>query len=114
MHSAREAKALHRIVTGFLSTNLTGHVRQVVAQLDHLQQSQDRIRGVVGSGGLTLASGVDFEEEIETSQAVLASIRRQLDEVGALAGHLASFSEQRDSEWQLRTRQHRELCQPRV
>ena len=95
----REAKALHRIVTGFVSNNLTGHVHQIMARLDHLQQSQDRIRSTVGSGsGFTLSSGVDFEEEFETTAAVLSSIRRQVDDVGVLAARLETFAAQRDND----------------
>ncbi|MYE84603.1 MAG: HAMP domain-containing histidine kinase [Gammaproteobacteria bacterium] len=41
---------------------------------------------------------MDFDEEIETSLAVLASIRRNIDEVDVLAQRLASFSKQRDGE----------------
>jgi len=94
-----EARALHRIVTGFVSGSLTDSVHQVLTRLDHLHQSQDRIRDAVRAGGApTLAIGMDFDEEIETSFAVLASIRRQIDEVDALAQRLASFSKQRDSE----------------
>ena len=95
---AREAKALNRVVTGFLSNSLTDHMRQFMARLDHLQQSQGRIREVVESGGLALSSGVDFDEEIEANLAVLASVRQQIEEISALAARLASFSAQRDGE----------------
>ncbi|MCY4003558.1 MAG: ATP-binding protein [Rhodospirillales bacterium] len=94
-----EARALHRIVTGFVSSSLTDSVHQVLTRLDHLQQSQDRIQNAVRAGGMApLATGMDFDEEIDTSFAVLASIRRQVDEVDALAQRLASFSKQRDAE----------------
>ena len=94
-----EAKALHRIVTGFISNSLASYVHQLTARLDHLHQSQDRIRNAVGPGdGISIAPGVDFDEEIETSFAVLSSIRRQIDDISALAGRLASFSRQRDGE----------------
>lgn len=94
-----EARALHRIVTGFVSSSLAGSVHQILARIDHLQQSQDRIRSAAGVGGaLGLGAGIDFDEEFETSFAVLASIRRQLDDVDALAQRLASFSKQRDGD----------------
>ena len=94
-----EARALHRIVTGFVSGSLTDSVHQVLTRLDHLQQSQDQIRNAVRAvGAATLASGMDVDEEIETSFAVLASIRRHIDEVDALAQRLAAFSKQRDGE----------------
>ena len=94
-----EARALHRIVTGFVSSSLTDSVQQVLTRLDHLQQSQDRIRNAGRvAGAATLGTGMDFDEEIETSLAVLASIRRNIDEVDVLAQRLASFSKQRDGE----------------
>ena len=95
---SREAKALHRIVIGFLSNSLTDQMRQVLARLDHLQQSQGKIREVVESGGLALSSGVDFDEEIEANLSVLAGVRQQIEDVSALAARLASFSAQRDGE----------------
>ena len=94
-----EARALHRIVSGFLSSKLTGSVHQVLTRLDHLQQSQDRFRDAVGgSSSAVLGTGMDFDEELETSSAVLTSIRRQIDDIDDLAQRLALFSKQRDGE----------------
>ena len=91
-----EARALHRIVAGFVSSSLTGSVHQVLTRLDHLQQSQDRLRTAAAGGLVPAEVGVD--EEVETSFAVLASIRRQVDDIDALAQRLASFSRQRDAD----------------
>lgn len=93
-----EARALHRIVSGFLSGRLSGSVRQVLTRVDHLQQSQDRIRNAVGAGSGVLGAGLDFDEEFETSAAVLTSIRGQIDDIDELAQRLALFSKQRDGD----------------
>ncbi len=93
-----EARALHRIVSGFLSGRLSGSVRQVLTRIDHLQQSQDRIRNAVGGGSGVLGAGLDFDEEFETSAAVLTSIRGQIDDIDELAQRLALFSKQRDGD----------------
>ena len=92
-----EARALHRIVAGFVSSSLTGSVHQVLTRLDHLQQSQDRLRNAAAAGGV-VPGEVGYHEEVETSFAVLASIRRQVDDIDALAQRLASFSRQRDAD----------------
>ena len=94
-----EARALHRIVAGFISGSLTGSVQQILTRLDHLQQSQDQLRTAAGASGAGLgASGLSLDEEIETSSAVLASVRRQVDDIDGLAQRLASFSRQRDED----------------
>ena len=94
-----EAKALHRIVTGFVANSLTGYVHQVATRLDHLQQSQDRMRAALESSDENpFAPGSHLDEEMESSFAILASIRRQIDDVGALGARLATFSRQRDDE----------------
>lgn len=94
-----QGQALYRIAAGFLSDSLAGRVHQVMARINHLEQSQERIREALDAGARTaIAPGLDLHEEIDTSFAVLSSMRRQVDGVGTLATRLAAFSAQRDRE----------------
>ena len=94
-----DAKALSRIVTGFVASSLTGHTGQLLTRLDHLQQAQDRLRQAVETkAGNAVATDLDVGEDIDTSFAVLSSLRRQLDNLTALAGRLEAFATERDAE----------------
>ena len=94
-----QGQALYRIAAGFLSDSLAGRVHQVMARINHLEQSQERLREALDAGARTaIAPGLDLHEEIDTSFAVLSSMRRQVDGVGTLATRLAAFSAQRDRE----------------
>ena len=75
--AARRRRRGHCIASwrsGFVSSSLAGSVHQVLTRLDHLQQSQDRLRNSGGRAAWCRPRSA-FDEEVETSFAVLDSIR---------------------------------------
>ena len=89
-----ESAMLHGFLIEFVAGNLAASASRITTCMDHLRQSQDRIRGVLhnGDAGLESSDGAGLDEELEAAAAAASRVRRDVNALADLAKRLTSLS----------------------
>ena len=89
-----ESAILHGFLIEFVAGNLAASASRIATCMDHLRQSQDRIRGVLhnGDAGLESSDGAGLDEELEAAAAAASRVRRDVNALADLAKRLTSLS----------------------
>ena len=89
-----ESAMMHGFLVEFVADNLAASASQIITRMDHLRQSQDKMRGTLQHSDAVLESidGNDLDEELDVATALTSSVRREVNSLADLARRLSSFS----------------------